>query len=540
MTQQHAEALCLVNGVVRTQETRTGIAQGTVTRVGRIAFVGSSRDCLSFAGRPRHVIDLGGKVVLPGFIDNHTHFVMGGQQLLGIDLRECRSPEEFRVRLREFASRRRSNWITGGRWDQEKWAGRELPTKTLIDNVTTDTPVFVQRIDGHVGLANSLALHLAGITSATPDPDGGRILRDAATGHPTGILKDSAMDLVNAVIPRQTSTDLQQAVLAAQRHAAEVGITSVHDITQAEDLEAYRRLESAGELTVRIYSRLPLAMVDSLVREGVRAGTGSDFLTRGSLKAFADGSLGANTALFFNPYLHEPDNKGLATQALERGDLRRWAIEADRAGLQLSIHAIGDRANSLVLEIYDEITRTQKPWDRRFRMEHAQHVRAEDIPAFRRLQVIVSAQPYHAYDDGPWAEQRLGKERLATTYAFRSFLRAGVMVCFGSDWPVAPLSPLLGIHAAVTRQTADGKNPEGWIPEQKLSVDEAIRCYTINNAFAAFEEDRKGSIRVGNVADLVVLSDDIYAIDPREIRNVRVQMTVVDGRIIIDNSGSSP
>jgi predicted amidohydrolase YtcJ len=540
MTRKHAEALCLVNGVFRTQETVPGMAGGAVIRGGRIAFIGSSRDCLSFAGRRRQVVDLGGRLVLPGFIDNHTHLVMGGRQLLGIDLRECRSPEEFRERLREYALRRKSLWITGGSWDQEKWTVRELPTRTLIDDVTTDVPVFVQRLDGHVGLANSLALRLAGITSATTDPDGGRILRDATTGHPTGILKDAAMDLVNAVIPRQTSADLQHAILAAQRHAAEVGVTSVHDITQPEDFEVYQQLERAGKLTVRIYTRLPLAMANSLVREGVRAGTGSDFLTRGSLKAFADGSLGASTALFFDPYLDEPGNRGLATQALEQGDLRRWAIEADRAGLQLSIHAIGDRANSLVLQIFDEITRTQKPWDRRFRMEHAQHVRAEDFPAFRRLQVVVSAQPYHLYDDGPWAEDRLGKERLATTYAFRSFLRSGVTVCFGSDWPVAPLSPLLGVSAAVTRQTADGRNPQGWLPEQKLSIDEAIRCYTINNAFAAFEEDRKGSIRVGNIADLVVLSDDIYTIDPREIRNVRVEMTMVDGRIILDKSGISP
>jgi predicted amidohydrolase YtcJ len=534
MTDRSVESLCFVNGVVRTQDPLRPVAEAAVTRGGTIAFVGPSQDARAAAGPSARVVDLGGRLLLPGFIDNHAHVVWGGRQLLGVDLRQCRSAEEFRFTLQEYASRRRGAWITDGSWDQEHWTRRELPQRTLIDDVTAGTPVFLRRLDGHLGLANSLALQRAGITAATPDPEGGAILRDPATGEPTGILKDAAMDLLNAVIPRQSPAEIELAVLTAQRHAAENGVTSIHDITQPEDLAAYRHLEREGKLTVRLYARLPLAMVDDLIRDGVRAGTGSSFLTLGSLKAFADGSLGATTALFFDPYVNEPSTRGLAMEDLTNGDLRRRALRADRHGIQLSIHAIGDRANFLVLQLFDEITRTQKVWDRRFRIEHAQHVRAEDIPLFRKLNIIVSAQPYHACEDGSWAEERLGKERLATTYPFRSFLDAGVTLCFGSDWTVAPLSPLLGIYAAVTRQTADGKNPNGWIPEQKLSVREAVQCYTANNAFAAFEEHRKGSVTVGKVADLVVVSNNIYAIDPADIATTRVDMTVSDGCILYE------
>jgi len=523
---------CFVNGTVRTQNDRQPSAEAVVTKSGRVAFVGSTADAISFAGPSAKVHDLGRHLMVPGFIDNHTHFVWGGTHLLGIDLRGCRSTDEFRRSIGSYIARTRGGWVTGGNWDQEAWEIKRFPTREWIDDVSSDTPVFVQRLDGHMALANSVALRMAGVTRDTPDPDGGFIERDLRTGEPTGILKDSAMDLVTGLIPKQSSAEMQHAVLEAQAEAMKNGITSIHDITLPEHLDVYRKMESEGMLTCRIYTRLPISGYGELVRQGVRAGHGSNLLTTGSLKAFSDGSLGSGTALFFDPYLDDPSNTGLAMEIVTNGDLRRWALDADRNGLQLSIHAIGDRANHLVLSLFDEIVRTNAPWDRRFRIEHAQHVRADDIPLFKKLGVIVSAQPYHAVDDGVWAEGRIGGERLKTTYAFRSFIDAGVTVCFGSDWTVAPLNALAGIHAAVTRSTLDGKNPGGWIPEQKLTVDQAVRCYTVNNAAAAFEERTKGTIEVGKLADLAVLSEDIYSIDPSSINRTRVDMTVFGGHIL--------
>jgi len=307
--------------------------------------------------------------------------------------------------------------------------------------------------------------------------------------------------------------------------------TSVHDIAEEEHIPIYHKLEGTRRLTCRIYARLPIAGIAKLVRERVRRAHGTEFVKVGSLKAFADGSLGSNTAWFFEPYLNAPTT-GLAMEVLTSGRLREWALEADRHGLQLSIHAIGDRANDAILTIFEDVVRENPAWDRRFRIEHAQHVRAEDIRRFAALGVVISAQPYHCIDDGVWAEQRIGPVRAETTYAFKSFLDAGVCVCFGSDWTVAPLDPLRGIYAAVTRATLDGKRPEGWVPAQKLSVEEAVRCYTVNNAYASFEEHLKGSIEPGKLADLVVLSDNIFTIPPAEIRNVRVTMTVVDGEVV--------
>jgi predicted amidohydrolase YtcJ len=528
---QNANTCCFVNGIVRTQNSRLPLANAVVTKGGMIAFVGSTSDAISVAGPSAEVRDLGGRLMLPGFIDNHTHFVWGGAHLLGIDLRGCRSIADFRRTIGEYVARHRGRWVTGGDWDQEAWENRKLPAREAVDVVSPDTPLFVQRFDGHMALANSVALKMAGITRDTPDPGGGIIERDPGTGEPTGILRDSAMELVTGIIPKQSPAETERAVQKAQAEALSNGITSIHDITLPEHLEVYRTMEREGMLTCRIYTRLPISGYEELVRQGVTAGHGSDLLKTGSLKAFSDGSLGSGTALFFDPYLDDPSNEGLAMEIVTNGDLRRWALDADRNGLQLSIHAIGDKANHLVLSLFEEIVRANPPWDRRFRIEHAQHVRAEDIPLFAKLGVIVSAQPYHAVDDGVWAERKIGPERLKTTYAFRSFIDAGVTVCFGSDWTVAPLNALAGIHAAVTRSTLDGKNAGGWIPEQKLTVGQAVRCYTVNNATAAFEERVKGTIEVGKLADLVVLSEDIYSIDPSRINTVRVDMTVFGGQV---------
>jgi predicted amidohydrolase YtcJ len=381
-------------------------------------------------------------------------------------------------------------------------------------------------------LANSVALSRAGITAATPDPDGGLIEREAGTREPTGIMKDSAINLVLAAVPPPTIAELKDAVLRALRESARYGITSIQDISAPEHIPVFEALERQGLLTCRIYARLPLAGYRNLVDRGIRAGNGSDVLRLGSVKAFADGSLGSGTAWFFEPFEDEPHNTGLAMDVLTDGRLRTWAREADRNGLQLSIHAIGDRAVHEVLSIFEEIVSVNPPWDRRFRMEHAQHVREQDIRRFADLGVVVSAQPYHAVDDGVWAERRIGYARARHAFPFRSYLNNGVRVCFGSDWTVAPLNALAGIHAAVTRRTRDGKHPDGWIPEERVTVTQAVAAYTITAAYAAFEEKEKGTIEAGKLADMVVLSDDLFSCEPDALSGIRVDMTVWNGRII--------
>ena len=522
---------CFVNGVVHTMQAAHPLAEAVVSKGSRIVYVGSSRGAQSFAGPGVEVIDMHGRLMLPGFIDDHVHFVLGGSQVAGLHLRQCTSTAEVVETVAAYVSTHRGAWISGGDWDEEGWEVKRLPVRALIDPVSPDTPVFMNRFDWHMALANGVALHKAGITRETPDPPGGTIVRDPTTGEPTGILKDAAMDLVTRVMPRPTPGELEHAVLQALDVARRNGVTSVHDIAEEEHIPIYHKLEGTGRLTCRIYARLSIAGIAKLVRERIRRAHGTEFVKVGSLKAFADGSLGSNTAWFFEPYLNAPTT-GLAMEVLTSGRLREWALEADRHGLQLSVHAIGDRANDAVLTIFEDVVRENPAWDRRFRIEHAQHVRAEDIQRFASLGIVVSAQPYHCIDDGVWAEQRIGPVRAATTYAFKSLLDAGVCVCFGSDWTVAPLDPIQGIYAAVTRATLDGKRPEGWVPAQRLSVEEAVRCYTVNNAYASFEEHLKGSVEPGKLADMVVLSDDIFTIPREEIRNVQVTMTVVDGEVV--------
>ena len=527
--------LCCLNGKVWTLDPGCPVAEAVVTKQNLIAYVGSTAEARRVAGGGARVVDLGGRLMLPGFIDAHTHLVQGGFQLQGIDLRGCRSGEEFVQRIASYVQAHPGGaWVTGGDWDHEAWKPRGLPRMEWIDPATPTTPVLVQRLDGHMALANSAALGRAGITRATSDPPGGIIERDPHTGEPTGILKDAAMNLIASAIPPPTETQIAGALERAMRHALRNGVTSVQDITAGEHLGVFQTFEKERRLQVRIYTRLPISEVDQLVARGIRHAHGTDLLKTGSLKAFADGSLGSGTALFFEPYLDEPSRAGLAMDIVTDGRLRHWALEADAHGLQLSVHAIGDRAIHIVLSLFEEIAATNPPWDRRFRIEHAQHVRPGDLERFRRLGVIVSAQPYHCIDDGVWAEKRIGTERAQTTYAFRSFMEAGVPVCFGSDWTVAPMDPIAGIYAAATRRTLDGAHPGGWIPRERVSVEDAVRAYTLGGAYAAYEERAKGSIEVGKLADLVVLSRDILTMEPERLREAEVDMTVFDGRVVYE------
>ena len=521
-----------INGKIYTVNENQPIAQAVVVDANKIIFVGSNDDAKSLIDPSTNVIDLNGKLMLPGFIDNHVHFITGGFYVLGIDLRPANSTTEFKQILKNYSQKYPNKWITGGYWDHEKWEVKDLPTNKMIDEVVSQQPVFVDRLDGHMGVANSYALKLAGITKDTESPDGGLIVKDPKTGEPTGVLKDNAMNLVTKFIPQPSADENYEALLAALDEAKRLGITSVQDITYADALTAFQKAKDEDKLTCRIFTRWPISDYHDHVDKNIKAGYGDDYIRMGSLKAFADGSLGSSTAWFFDRYDQDTLTTGLAMDIITDESMEKWSVDADKNGLQLSVHAIGDKANSYMLDLFAKITKENPKWDRRFRLEHAQHVKFEDIPRFKQLGVIASVQPYHCIDDGAWAEKRIGPERIKYTYPFKSFLDAGVKMCFGTDWYVAPLNPLLGLYAAVTRRTLDNKNPDGWIPEQKISIEDAIKCYTINSAYASFEENIKGSIEIGKLADFIVLSDDILTIDPVKIKDAKVVMTIFDGKVI--------
>jgi len=525
----------IVNAVVHTMDPAHPAGEAVAIYANRIVAVGSTKDISKLAGPNTRTIDAKGRLVLPGFNDAHTHFLSGGFQLSSVDLRDANSPQEFAARIKAFAEKLpKGRWVTGGDWDHERWPDAKLPTRELIDSFTQETPVFVNRLDGHMALANSLALKLAGVTRETLDPPGGVIVRDKS-GEPTGVLKDAAQSFVWKVVSPSTFEEKLDAARAATNYAAQFGVTSIQDMSAGDDVGIYQTLLDRGELKTRIYAVSPLPAWERVARMGVRAHFGSEMLRVGGLKGFADGSLGSTTALFYEPYRDDPSTSGIAGDEMyPEGVMLKRVTEADRAGLQVMIHAIGDRANDLILSIYEQVERENGKRDRRFRIEHAQHLRAQDIPRFARDDVIASMQPYHAIDDGRWAEKRIGKDRIKTTYAFRSLLDSGATLAFGTDWTVAPLNPLLSIYAAVTRRTLDGKNPQGWVPEQKISVEESVRAYTLGSAYAEFQENVKGTIAVGKLADLVLLSRDIFKIDPNDIENVKVVMTMVDGRVVYE------
>ncbi|MEK6299549.1 MAG: amidohydrolase family protein [Acidobacteriota bacterium] len=526
--------LALTGGRIWTGNKSQPWAEALASRSERIIAVGSNDEIKKLIDSHTRVIELQGKLATPGFIDDHTHFMSGGFQLLSVDLRDAATQEEFARRIKSHAEKLGANrWVNGGDWDHELWPGGPLPTKELVDQFTPNNPVFVSRLDGHMALANSVTLRLAKITKETKDPPGGTIVRDSKTGEPTGVLKDAAMSLVWPLVPEPTEAEYDEALTAAMKEAARVGVTSIQDITAWSHYEVYKRFRDSGRLTVRVYARTPMSSWKRQADLVGRQGAGDDWLRLGGLKAFIDGSLGSTTALFFEPFTDAPITAGLmADDNIPEGTLKKNIKDADKAGLQCSVHAIGDKANNLTLSYFEEVAKENGPRDRRFRIEHAQHLLASDIARFASLGVIPSVQPYHAIDDGRWAEKRIGPMRIKTTYPFRSLLAAGAMLVFGSDWTVAPLSPILGIHAAVTRATIDGKNPRGWVPEQKISVEEALRAYTSSSAYAEFGEKNKGTLEAGKVADVVVLSQDIFRINPDDIRKTAVVFTIVDGRVV--------
>jgi len=507
----------------------------------RILAVGSDAEIQPYAGRNTKIIDLKGRLAVPGMIDSHAHFIQGGFQLLSLDLKDARSEEEFTRRIGEGAkSLSAGRWMLGGDWDEQAWASAKLPVRQMIDAVTGDHPVFLSRYDGHAALANSLAIKLAGVTRATPDPVGGLIVRDAA-GEPTGIFKDDAQELIAKVIPPPTEAEMAEALRAGLAEAARVGLTSVHSITVDADsyngsftgeVQLLRRAEQEGWLSCRMYEVVPILRWEKLRDAGLTHDMGDDFIKMGAVKAFADGSLGSATAWMNEPFADDPTNRGLPLSLMNPpAKMEALARGADQAQIQICIHAIGDRAIEEILDMYQRLG-GDHPWAHRFRIEHAQHMRPEDFARMGKMGIIASMQPYHAIDDGRWVEKRLGRERARWSYAWRSMIDAGAPLAFGSDWPVAPLSPILGIYAAVTRATLDGKHPEGWFPEQRITVEEALRAYTQGSAFAAFQENDKGSIAPGKLGDVVVLSNDIFTIPPARIKDSHVVVTIVGGKVV--------
>ena len=528
--------LAVVNARVWTGAPQRPWVDAIAVADDRIAAVGSSAEIRKLAGSAR-VVDAGGQMIVPGFIDSHVHFIGGGFGLSSVQLRDAGTKAEFISRIRDFARTvPKGAWITNGDWDHTLWGG-ELPTRQWVDSVTPDNPLWINRLDGHMNLANSVALAAAGVTRATAEVVGGEIVRDGS-GEPTGVLKDNAMDLVARVIPEPPAELEDRALDTAMAFVAARGVTSVHDMGGAgrgepfASLAIFKRAQAAGRLRTRIYAAVPLAHWRELRDTVAAGGRGDAWLRWGALKGFVDGSLGSHTAAMFEGFTDAPRDKGLFVTPPE--SLYAWVKGADSAGLQVMVHAIGDRAISTQLDIFERVARENGPRDRRFRIEHAQHIGRDDVARFGALGVIASMQPYHAIDDGRWADKVIGADRSSRTYAFRSLLDNGAKLAFGSDWFVAPPTPLEGIYAAVTRRTLDDRNPGGWVPAQKITVEEALRAYTAGGAFAAFEEQDKGVLEVGKLADFVMIDRDLTTIPPETIRDAAVVLTVVGGKVVFD------
>jgi predicted amidohydrolase YtcJ len=526
----HPSADLVVIGKTWTGDPENTYANGLAVINDSIAAAGSESDIRKWIGKNTKVIEAHkNNLIVPGFIDCHTHFIDGGFALSSVQLRDAKSKEEFIERISEFAqSVPKGIWITSGDWDHENWGG-ELPSRDWIDSITSENPVWINRLDGHMCLANTKAMEAAGISDKVRDIKGGTIVRDR-NGRPTGIFKDNAMDLIYKVVPPASAEQEDKALEAAMKYVAERGVTSIHNMSGYHSL--FERAQKNGILKTRVYAGGVLRNWRSLHEKITKNGRGDKWLRFGGVKEFVDGSLGSHTAAFFEPFTDSPDDFGFFV--IDDQVLYNRIKSADSAGLQVMVHAIGDKAIHTLLDLYDSVAKQNGDRDRRFRIEHAQHIHPNDIPRFASQNVIASMQPYHAIDDGRWADKVIGKERSKTTYAFRSLIDAKAMVVFGSDWFVAPPTPLEGIYAATTRRTLDDKHPEGWVPKQKITVDEALKAYTINAAYSSFEETIKGSLEPGKLADFVILDRDIISIPPEEIRNVKVLKTFVGGELVYE------
>jgi predicted amidohydrolase YtcJ len=518
--------LVIANGHIYTMDDAHPVAARIAVRNGRIIAVDSGGPGIEGPGT--RTIDVGGATVVPGFIDSHGHMQGLGEMLESFDLREVRTVEEVAAIVRKVAqSRARGEWIQGRAWDQTNWGG-VFPTEQALTAAAPDNPVYLTRVDGHAGWANRRAMEIAGVTKDTPDPPGGRIIR-GANGQPTGIFVDRAQGLITRKIPPATPEQLRRRLELAAKECARLGLTTVHDAgIPPAVLDTYRELLRENKLPVRVYAMIggDGELWHTYLKHGPEIG---DRLTVRTIKLVADGAMGSRGAAFWQPYADDPGNSGLLILSSET--IERVAREAYDHGFQVATHAIGDRANRTVLDAYAAVLKGQN--DRRWRVEHAQIVSLPDFRLFAENRIIASVQATHATSDMRWAEQRIGPDRMAGAYAWQRFLKLGIHMPNGSDFPVESPNPLLGIYAAITRQDRNG-NPAngGWMPDQRLTPEQALRSFTVEGAYAAFEEDRKGRLAPGLMADFVVLSDDILRGDPGRTLKAHVKMTVVGGEVV--------
>jgi predicted amidohydrolase YtcJ len=520
------------NAYFYTLNSKQPVVSEIAVKNDKIIFTGEKTP-LSNINEGTLVIDLKGKFTLPGFIDSHLHFMDGGFSISSIDLRYAATKDEFIQKIADYAKKiPKGEWILSGNWDHTLWKDQPLPERWWIDKVTPDNPVFINRLDGHMALANSLALKLAGISNEVKTPPGGVIVRNNK-GVITGIFKESAKWLVQKAIPEKNMESKLRAAKSAIRYLLENGVTSAHDMGTWQHVAVYDSLVSLNEMKVRLSCYTPISQWEKL-KDFKLKNNDSPFLKIKGTKGFMDGSLGSSTAKFFKPYIHDKTNYGVwDDQMIPPEKMLNRIKSVSNLNYQVVTHAIGTEANHVLLNMYEEVLQDNN--QKRFRIEHAQHLLPEDVKRFSQLGVIASMQPYHCIDDGRWAETKIDYERCKTTYAFRDLIDQNAIIAFGSDWDVAPVSPLWGIYAAVTRRTLDSKNPTGWVPEQKISVEEAIKGYTLNGAYADFSEKHKGSIEVGKLADFVVLSENLFEIEPGEIKDVKVEMTIVGGEIVFEH-----
>lgn len=533
--QRETPDLLLVGGVVHTMDPLHPLADAVGIVGDRISYVGDRAGIEGRIGDQTRVIDVDGQAVIPGMMDTQIHLVQLGRRAEIVNLVGTSSIEEIRARLSTAcAAVEPGRWVNGHGWDQNDWAQPYFPTFEDLDGVCDANPVCIDRICRHVYWVNRPALARAGVTASTRDPAGGRIGR-FKKGQPAGLFFDDAQNLVDQVIPGTSTEDLARWISVAQQRCLELGLTSVGDSgTTQKRLTAYETAAQAGELHIRIYVMIEddPAEVAAVMQQGPRIGLYDNHLTIRTVKEMVDGTMGARGAAMLEPYSDDPENLGILS--IEYDELLEVTERALERGFQMDTHAIGDRATRLALDVYEEALHKRPTKDHRFRIEHAQLVHPDDIPRFEQLGVIPMMQPTQATSDMPWVGQRLGPERLETAYAWRTMVDSGARVGFGSDYPVESANPLWGIYAATTRQDHDGQPDGGWYPEQRITATEALRAYTLDAAHACFEEDLRGSLEVGKLADVVVLDRDILAVRPQELLETQVTMTLIGGKIVYE------
>ncbi len=531
--QQQPADLIVLNAKIYTADANRPVAEAFAVRGGRIAFVGSARGALALVGPRTERLDLGGRTLIPGMVDAHAHLLGLGQALRTVDLVGTRSYDEVIARVVERAKTARpGEWIRGRGWDQNDWADTRFPTHQALSRAVPNNPVYLTRVDGHAALVNAKALELAQVTAATPDPTGGRFIRDSS-GNPTGVLVDGAQGVVGRVIPAASRAELRQQTLAAIAEANRWGLTGIHDAgVDAEGIAVYEDLAREGKYDLRNYVMIRSndEGVDAFMRRGRQLGLYDGRLWIRSIKLTADGALGSRGAALLEPYSDDAGNTGLITTSPER--IKSVAVRALKAGFQVNVHAIGDRANRMVLDQFEAAFREVPVADHRFRIEHAQILRYQDIPRFAELDVIPSMQGSHQTSDMYWVPNRIGWARAQGAYAWRSLLNTGVVIPNGSDFPVEAVNPLISFHSLVTRQDADNFPPGGWFPEQRTTRQEALWSMTLWPAYAAFMENESGTLTAGKYADFVVLDRDIMTVAPEEILKAGVVMTVLGGRVV--------